>query len=83
MTEQMTLTDYRATQTLTRKGTLSPASSWVNRERCELCKAWQLDPIQPPDGWGVKGFCGNHQGQRVGALSWCQSYEEVQDERDC
>lgn len=76
MDEQMTLAEYRATQTITKDGNLRPAPFFAHRERCELCNYWTLDTIQPPDGWGIKGFCGVHQGARVDSLDYCAEYKE-------
>lgn len=35
------------------------APTWMDVERCENCKWWQILPPeeQPPAGWGVKGQC--------------------------
>ena len=64
-----------------RKGNLHPAPSWMNKERCENCSNWQFSPTQPPDGWGIKGFCTSHRGQgrEVGATSYCQDFKENKD----
>jgi hypothetical protein len=59
---QMSLEDYKLSlldRTYDRHGRQSEAPSWMNRERCENCKWWELLLVeeQPPDGWGVKGQC--------------------------
>lgn len=59
---QMSFEDYKLSlldKTYDRHGRQSEAPSWMNRERCENCKWWELLPVeeQPPDGWGVTGQC--------------------------
>ena len=58
--------------------------SWMHDERCETCSNWTVDipSAQPPDGWGVYGFCSaltavNHKEHRCEARSYCQYYRAI------
>lgn len=53
-------------------------------ERCETCTHWTLDvpSNQPPDGWGVYGFCSaltaiNHKEHRTMHSGFCQFYQPI------
>lgn len=60
------------------KGKLSPAPSWMSKKRCEKCQNWSLSPNQPPEGWGVMGFCSSHRGRgkETNHTSYCDDYIE-------
>lgn len=62
MEGQITLTEYmRSLPDLSRDryGRIYKAPEWMDRERCENCKYWEMLQVeeQPPAGWGVKGQC--------------------------
>lgn len=63
------------------KGRLYPAPAWMDAERCEKCKNWELAPNQPPDGWGVMGFCTSHRGRgrEVNHTSYCDDFEKKEE----
>lgn len=83
--EQMTLSRYASGQTHDRRGKVHQAPEWMDEERCENCKYWEILPVelQPPDGWGVKGQCNCvHEPEmmkngywQVGKTSCCQDYK--------
>lgn len=87
MTEQLTIADYQKRRTYERDGSTYEAPEWMDDERCETCKYWELLPKdeQPPAGWGVKGQCNflhtNWDGtrqteyQNTGKTSYCQEWE--------
>lgn len=57
---QITLFDYKPPDKTTDKyGRLKNARLWQHYERCENCIRWVLLTLdkQPPDGWGVYGWC--------------------------
>ena len=73
--------------TYRRDGTLTEAPRWMQKERCETCKYWEIFAmeLQPPDGWGVKGQCNCYHDAEMmkkgywitTQTSYCQDYEEV------
>ena len=85
MNNQMTLCEYLTGQTRDRNGRLYPAPEWMDRERCENCRYWEIIPIseQPPEGWGVKGQCNySHEPEMMKNGYWitdknsyCDDYE--------
>lgn len=70
-----------------RDGSLIEAPRWMNEERCENCKWWEIYPVeeQPPDGWEVKGQCNySHEPEQMkngywttSKTSYCQDYKGV------
>lgn len=71
-----------------RKGVKVPLNDHMKEytydERCETCMHWTLDVAdsQPPDGWGVYGFCSaltaaNHKEHRTMHSSYCQYYQPI------
>lgn len=82
---QMSLEEYIDSlldYTVDKYGRRSIAQTWMNRERCENCKYWELLPVddQPPDGWGVKGQCNLfREGQKTYEVTnktdYCQNYK--------
>ena len=78
---QLSFDDLLYNYTYDRFGKRRPARSWMNRERCENCKYWELLPVeeQPPAGWGVKGQCnqfreGQTHYEQPSSTSWCQDF---------
>lgn len=58
--------------------------TWMWDERCETCQSWSvlLPSDQPPDGWGVYGFCSaltavNHKEYRTESHSYCEHYRAI------
>ena len=58
--------------------------TWMHDERCETCSHWTVDipSAQPPDGWGVYGFCSaltaaNHKEYRTESHSYCEYYQAI------
>ena len=92
MTGQISITDYMSDLTHRRDGSLRPASSWMNKDRCENCKYWEIFPVdqQPPSGWGVKGQCNcSHEPDMmkngywtVSSTSYCQDYRRIDLQAD-
>lgn len=85
MEGQISLNDYTSDLTHDRRGKLHKAAEWMNRERCENCKYWEILSVelQSPAGWGVKGQCNcshepetmKHGYWQTGKTSYCQDYE--------
>lgn len=59
MDGQITLNDYMSDFSRDRYGRTYKAPSWMDKERCENCKYWEMYQTeeQPPAGWGVYGQC--------------------------
>lgn len=75
---QISLFDYKPQDKTTDKnGNTKPADKWQNYKRCENCERWNLINLkeQPPDGWGVLGWCPSLT-QRVEKNSFCMNYED-------
>ena len=82
MNGQMTIGDYQKGLTYDRRGRKHEAPEWMKKDRCEMCRHWELLPTeeQPPDGWGVKGQCnflreGQKKYENTNTSSWCQEFK--------
>ena len=42
MVEQLTIADYQKRRTYKRDGSTYEAPAWMDDERCETCKHWEL-----------------------------------------
>lgn len=66
-----------ADEHLDRTGRKLAVPKWLDYERCENCMRWAMlvEQEQPPSGWGVYGFCGEHK-QRTQSTGYCQCFED-------
>lgn len=58
--------------------------TWMWDERCGTCQAWTvlIPQDQPPDGWGIRGFCNtltavNHKEWNTNQMSYCEYYRAI------
>ena len=92
MKGQITITDYMSDRTHRRDGSLHDAPAWMDKDRCENCRYWEILPVeqQPPSGWGVKGQCNcSHEPEMmekgywtVSSISYCDDFERINLQSD-
>lgn len=80
MDGQLSIFDYPQQKddvTYTRDGKAYKPPYWMKKERCENCVRWAKYQTeeQPPCGWGVKGWCNEHQ-HKTDKCSYCGDFEE-------
>lgn len=81
MSEQITLFNIDTEcmdETISKNGKKSKPPKWMQYKRCENCTRWnRFDKSeQPPDGWGIYGYCAEHI-QKTGACSYCDKWEDI------
>lgn len=64
-------------ETIDKRGISRKPPEWMKYKRCENCTRWQrLDSReQPPDGWGIYGFCMEHK-TRCATGSYCNEFDD-------
>lgn len=60
-----------------RAGREHKVPSWMKYERCENCIRWQKYDIkeQPPEGWGVMGYCVEHK-FKCSTANYCNDFDD-------
>lgn len=66
-----------------RAGREHKVPSWMKYERCENCIRWQKYDIkeQPPEGWGVMGYCIEHK-YRCSTANYCNDFDDKRKRRE-